>query len=212
MNFYELIVNLCYPTGVGEAPPASFDDTDEEPIQYKQYINQALNEVFSEEWNFRKDLVTFQTVAGQSSYDMPAGIIEKAGVRVEGVSYPLTNQKQPYYLEEKSGLPCSYYVQGSKLVLYPTPTDIRTVTVHFLNLMNALSADNTPKVGLTLETDKPNIPEVFHDVIVRKAELIYMRDKANKNNAQARLDAQKRINQLTDLDRGTLDASPIITF
>ena len=211
MNFNEIIKQFCRTNTVDEQPP-SFGDTDEETHKKKQMINNALAEIFSEEWNFRKDVTTFQTVAGQSIYDMPLGIIEKQGVRVDGVTYPLVNEKAPYNLTTSNGLPNRYYVQGSKLVLYPTPTDVRTVTVHYLNLMSGLSESGVPQIGLTLETDVPNIPETFHNLVVMKAELFYMRDKSTKNTAQAKADVQKRISQLTDLDRGTLEASPIITF
>lgn len=209
MNYGQILIQLCRTNTVDEQPP-SFSATDEETLKKKQMINFALSEIFSEEWNFRKDLLTFSTVAGQGSYSMPSGIIEKQGVRVEGVTYPLSNEKAPYNLPIANGLPRSYYVQYPNLVLYPTPTDVRTATVHYLNLMSGVKADGTLRIGLDLETDSPNIPEVFHDLIVKKAELIYMRDKATKNTAQARADVQKRINQLTDLDRGTLEASPCI--
>ena len=211
MNFYDIIKSFCRTNTVDEQPP-SFSATDEETLKKKQMLNNALAEIFCEQWNFRKDSTTFQTVAGQSIYDMPAGIIEKQGVRVEGVTYPLTNEKSPYNLATSSGLPNRYYVQGSKLVLYPTPTDVRTVTVHYLNLMSGLSAEGIPQIGLTLETDVPNIPATFHDLIVSKAELAYIRDKARKNQPIAAANVQKRINQLIDLDRGTLEASPIITL
>lgn len=212
MNFYELIKSLCRSTALKKRPPSSFSQTDETMYKYKQLINKALAKIYSEEWNFRKDLTTFQTVAGQSIYVMPAGLIEKQGVRVEGVTYPLANEKSPYNLATSSGTPNRYYVQGSKLVLYPTPTDARTVTVHYLKLNSGLSETGTEQIGLNLETDKPNIPETFHDLVVCEAELLYMRDKQTKNLAQAKLDAQTRRNQLIDLDRGTLEASPMIAL
>ena len=183
MNYFDLIKSLCRSIALKKRPPTSFNDTQETMYKYKQLITNALADIFSEEWNFRKDILTFQTVAGQSSYDMPLGIIEKQGVRVVGVTYPLNNEKAPYNLTTSNGIPNRYYVQGSKLVLYPTPTDARTVTVHYLNQMSGLSADGTPQVGLNLETDVPNMPVTFHDLIVKKAELAYMRDKATKNNA-----------------------------
>lgn len=212
MNYFEIIKSLCRSMALRKRPPSMFSIETEEMHKYKQLINNALNEIFSEEWNFRKDVITFITVAGQSIYDMPAGIIEKKGMKIEGVSSPLLLIQNPYELDTSSGTPQGYYVQGSKLVLYPTPTDVRIVTVHYLNLMSGLSAEGTPQIGLNLETDKPNMPETFHDLVVKKAELSYMRDKATKNNVQARIDVQKRINQLTDYDRGTLEASPIITL
>ena len=211
MNFDGLIKSFCRTNTVDEQPP-SFSATDEETYKKKQMLNNALSEIFCEEWNFRKSVMTFQTVDGQSAYDMPLGIIEKQGVKVEGVTNPLTFESAPYSLDNSSGTPSRYYIQGDKLVLYPTPTDARTVTVHYLNLMSGLSESGTPQIGLTLETDVPNIPETFHDLIVKKAELFYMRDKSTKNTVQAKADVQKRISQLTDLDRGTLEASPIITF
>ena len=210
MNFYDLIKKLCYSTGVNSRPPNTFGDTQTATIKYKQFLNDALAEIFSEQFNFRKDTLTFSTVAGQSEYTKPVGIIEKLGVRVTGVTNPLTHEKTPYDLQTLSGLPSKYYIQGSKLVLYPTPTDVRTVTIHYLNTMSGLSASNVPQIGLTLETDAPNFSEQFHDLIVLKAELIWIRDKGTKNIPALEKRIQKRINHLIDLDRGTLENSPII--
>jgi len=211
MNYGELIQSFCRTNTVDDMP-SSFSATDEDSLKRKQIINNALAEIFCEQWNFRKDIITFQTVAEQSIYDMPIGIIDKQGIRVDGIRNPLKLITNPYEMETLNGNPWGYYVQGSKLVLYPIPIDARTVTVHYLILNSALSADGTPQIGLNLEADVPNIPLTFHDLIVKKAELFYMRDKPNKNNAQAKADVQKRISQLIDLDRGTLEAHPIIVM
>lgn len=201
-NFYDLIKQLCRSQALRKEPPSSFSENNEENTRYKQLINEALSEIFSEVWNFRKDITTFQAIAGQSSYDRPNGTICDEGVVVNGdtYKYSLTNAYR------------SYKIVGSKIVLYPTPTDVQTAEITYLTRNSALAADGTPQIGLKLETDSPNIPEDFHDLIVKKAEMFYMRDKPNKNNAQAKADVQKRISQLIDLDRGTLEASPIITF
>lgn len=201
MNYGQILIAFCRTNTVDEQPP-SFSATDSETLKKKQHINNALAEIFSEEYNFRKDILTFQTVVGQSSYDRPNGTICKDGVVVNGYTYQYST----------SNVYRSYKLVGSKIVLYPVPTAVQTIEVTYLILNSALSADGTPQIGLNLETDKPNIPETFHDLIVKKAELFYMRDKPTKNNVQAKADIQKRISQLIDLDRGTLEASPIITF
>lgn len=208
---YKQIRDAVYRTkAVSQNPPTSFDSTLQEDIEIKQLIQNSLDDIFSEVWNFRKSTMTFQTVIGQASYDMPLGIIEKSGVSIEGNTYPLVNEKAPYSLPIQSGTPTKYYVQGDKLVLHPTPNAVKTVQVHYLNLMQGVDAEGNLKEKMELETDSPNIPSRFHDLIVRKTELAYMRDRADKNNAQAMIDVRKRINQLIDLDRGTLEASPII--
>lgn len=201
MNYGQILTELCRINTVDEQPP-SFSATDEETQKKKQLINSALAEIFSEEWNFRKDILTFQTVIGQSSYDRPIGTICKEGVLVNGYLYEY-NTENVYR---------SYKIVGSKIVLYPVPTEVQTVEITYLKLNSGLSADGTPQIGLNLETDIPNIPETFHDIVVKKAELFYMRDKPNKNLTQAKADLQKRMNQLVDFDRGTLEANPIITF
>jgi hypothetical protein len=210
MNYKQILDSSFRTKGVSEIPPTSFSDTRQETIEMKQLIQNSLDDIFSEVWNFRKSTMTFQTVAGQASYDMPLGIIEKSGVSVEGNTYPLVNEKQPYSLTAQSGTPQRYYVQGDKLVLHPTPNAVKTVQIHYLNLMLGVDVDGELKERMELETDSPNIPSRFHDLIVRKTELAYMRDRSDKNNAQAMADVKKRISQLTDLDRGTLEASPII--
>lgn len=204
MNFNELIQDFYRTDSVNDIPPV-FTDTNEEYLKNKRMINLALEEIFNEDWNFRKTILTFQTVVGQSAYPMPAGIIEKKGVKIG--DNVLTLESDPYALNTDSGTPTKYYVYGSNLVLYPTPDETTTVTVYYLTSMSGLTAIGTPRVGLSAETDAPNIPENFHDLVVRKAELIYMRDDPKTNNAQAMADVQKRINQLKTLDSGTLEAS-----
>jgi len=210
MNYFQGLIAVYRTVAVDNTPPISFSDTDVELEKIKQLWQLALSSIFCEQWNFRKDLMTFQTVAGQASYDMPVGIIEKSGVSIAGNTYLLINEKAPYSLTVQSGVPQRYYVQGSKLVLHPTPTDARTVNVHYLHLMQAKDESGNLKAKMELETDVPNIPEQFHDLIVSKTELLYMRDTATRNSAQLKEDIKKRISQLTDLDRGTLEASPII--
>ena len=210
MNYKQILDSSFRTKGVSEIPPTSFSDTRQETIEMKQLIQNSLDDIFSEVWNFRKSTMTFPTVAGQASYDMPLGIIEKSGVSIEGNTYPLVNEKMPYGLTVQSGTPTKYYVQGDKIVLHPTPNSVKTVQIHYLNLMQGVAVDGTLKEKMELETDSPNIPSRFHDLIVRKTELAYMRDRSDKNNAQAMADVKKRISQLTDLDRGTLEASPII--
>lgn len=201
MNYGEILTEFCISNTVDENPPV-FSSTDRKTLKYKKHINDALAEIFSEEWESRKDILTFSTIVGQNSYDRPNGTICKGGVVVNGDTYQYS----------EADIYKSYKLVGSKIVLYPVPADVQTVKITYLILNSALSESGVPQIGLKLETDKPNIPETFHDVIVKKAELFYMRDKPNKNNAQAIKDIEKRINQLKDLDKGTYEASPIITL
>ena len=84
MNFYDLMKHLCYAVGVQNDTPMSFNDSDEETYHYKQYLNDALADIWSEDWNFRKANMTFNTIVGVANYTRPQGIICQNGVSIDG--------------------------------------------------------------------------------------------------------------------------------
>lgn len=208
MNYYDILKSLCRTTGVKKTPPTTFSDTSETTQKLKQYINNALADIYSEEWNFRKTSTTFSTVAAQSEYTLPAGVIEKIKIG----DTILKCISDPTSLTESSGSPTGYYVYGTELVLYPTPNAVETVTVYYMKNNSGLNSGGVEQIGLAEETDLPNFSVLFHDLVVKKAELIYIRDKNNKDKVKAESEAKRRIAQLVTLDRGTLESAPTITL
>lgn len=135
----------------------SINDIDPEQLN-------AINEATTLIWNYdpespiRNAQTTFDTVIGQSDYPMPIGEIQKGGVKVAGNSTPLEFEIDKNYLADTSGTPCKYYIEGDDIVLHPTPSEVKTVTVKYLAEYPVKAADTTTKDFFDAATDVLNIP------------------------------------------------------
>jgi acyl carrier protein len=128
-------------------------------------INRSLWEV-TDKFNFKEKegLTSFSTVEGTAEYDLPTVVSTFEAVQVVGYTDPDTDQRvllteKPWhwYLQNHNtdetarGKPEYFLRKGSELWLYPTPDDIYSISLHFLQSLSDLSL---------------TIPRSWHEIIM----------------------------------------------
>lgn len=119
------------------------------------WVNEALQKIYRK-GNFRLNSLTedFPTVASTSAYTLPSDFLKLASVFNADDNDPLVPVTLEEYddLDDSSGKPYHYTVDGNDLVLYPTPDAAYNITLRYYNTSVELAAD----------TDEPNLPEDYH--------------------------------------------------
>lgn len=157
-------------------------------------INKALNDIWNlRPWSFRETDSTIKTKPNKSSYDMPNGIIEKRvinGTTRYGVIYGKKNLEYlpDYdYMEEKTGEPEYFYIQGERLYIYPTPDNVYSIKLKYLLLPPALTEEDEEAYELNEEEDYINIPEkyetLFRNCLISLAMVYAIADDSDENHS-----------------------------
>lgn len=157
-------------------------------------INKALNDIWNlRPWSFRETDSTIKTKPNKSSYDMPNGVIEKRVINGNtryGVIYGKKNLEYlpDYdYMEEKTGEPEYFYIQGERLYIYPTPDNVYSIKLKYLLLPPALTEEDEEAYELNEEEDYINIPEkyetLFRNCLISLAMVYAIADDSDENHS-----------------------------
>lgn len=157
-------------------------------------INKALNDIWNlRPWSFRETDSTIKTKPNKSSYDMPNGVIEKRVINGNtryGVIYGKKNLEYlpDYdYMEEKTGEPEYFYIQGEMLYIYPTPDNVYSIKLKYLLLPPALTEEDEEAYELNEEEDYINIPEkyetLFRNCLISLAMVYAIADDSDENHS-----------------------------
>lgn len=157
-------------------------------------INKALNDIWNlRPWSFRETDSIIKTKPNKSSYDMPNGIIEKRVINGNtryGVIYGKKNLEYlpDYdYMEEKTGEPEYFYIQGERLYIYPTPDNVYSIKLKYLLLPPALTEEDEEAYELNEEEDYINIPEkyetLFRNCLISLAMVYAIADDSDENHS-----------------------------
>ena len=164
MNLFD----LCKAIKIQNEDPldtdATFDDffEDEEAADIILSINSVNNSICnSNDWNFREAKTTFQTVIAEDEYTKPFGKIWK--MKHEGQVTPLGEIHYDYIIDyPQTGTPYNYSFYADKLILYPTPTEVKTVTAYYYTNYFAKSINESSEIvdtsSLANGTDYSIIP------------------------------------------------------
>lgn len=140
------------------------------------FLNDVINEVYftiindsRTFWKFMQETVTFNTIVGTSDY--AKSIIAPDIDTIydlhhnDGQLKSLNKREidQFNYKGNVNGIPTRYIEWDSMITLYPTPSDVRTVTVRYYK----------EPVELTLDTQEPLIPRKFQDILVVGAAMVF---------------------------------------
>jgi len=212
MNYFEIVKKVALCPGINLKEPQVFDTSDSQIKKIKDAVNQALVSVCScWDWKFRVKKTTFLTSPGVAEYSNVNGRITRVSLEKDQSSSIELAYDQSPSLVVQSGTPYSYGVEFARIVLYPVPTESKTVTVLYLTDKYALTGDGqTEKSQLELETDVPLIPEKFQDLIVHKAVLNYFARPAKKEYPYYLAQYCERLNQAKLEDRAVKDNTPSI--
>ena len=184
-------------------------------------LNQALKTIWDyANWDFRYNKTTFDTVVDQADYAMVDGIIKENGIRITGVSNPLRYEPNHEVISPSmsSGIPYRYWVEGNEIVLNPTPSSVKTVTVKFTSKYPVKTSGGALKTEFDLDssTDFLNIPERIEPEFIRclghLTNEILNADQTDEDYLEHNLRYKKAISDLQLADRGSSDNSASITY
>lgn len=193
MNYFELCNEILSELFFETVP--TFEELDErtEGIRVKRLLNRALFDICNNEqsaWSFKEKHYDLMLVEGISHYDKPNGFITY-------YRYPNISMKI-YYLDnhetqplDTKGQPLNYWIEDDKVRLWPTPDknwNNKFLTCHYLTYDYAIDQCGVLKPRMIYETDKPIIPEQYHNVLIYAV----CKDwRANAGDAQAAFYNQK---------------------
>ena len=185
MNRLELAQTLRSDAGISGSDDTTIDPSGEWK-DVVRWIDRAWKDIQTRnkgEWNWMRRSVQFTTIAGQKEYDPEAapmsltdfgnwvprtfrvyqdGLIGNQLDLAHWQSYELFRDSYLIgSLATEASRPNDVVISPSKsIILYPTPVDTSfTVTADYYS---------KPQV-LALDTDEPNMPEQFHEVILYRA-------------------------------------------
>lgn len=155
-------------------------------------INKACSYLWNyQPWSFRKKSKNITTRENVASYNLPVGLLQRKtidGTQKYGVKY--NNKFLPYLdeyeeMEEQTGEPEYFYIDGDKLYIYPTPDDAYVITLNYLSLTYALNEDEEEVYSFTQDTDTLNIPEqyeqLFQNCLISLAMMYAIADESDEN-------------------------------
>lgn len=190
LTFLDLY-NECagQPWSMFDADAESNDDLES---ALKISINKAISYLWNYyPWSFRIMKSTIKTRADKANYTAPNGMLIKktiSGVTKYGIKYGDTYlDYAPNYdiLEEKSGEPEKFYMEGETIYIYPTPDASYTLNLSYLLLPFGLTVQKRDITELTDETDYINIPDkydsIFKNCVISLAMMYAIADETDEN-------------------------------
>jgi hypothetical protein len=183
-----------------------------------QALNLALSIIWNmaRGWNLRYKKTTFSTVIAQSDYAMVNGEIQENGVKIEGVTIPLPFYPGFEYLVSSDGLPCKYWVQGDYIVLYPTPSSVKVVTVKYQNIYPVKTVGNVEQDTFINANDVLNIPTrletYFITCLTHLTNKLLNADPSDEDYIEHNARFNESLIILKNADIGTNDNQPIFTI
>lgn len=173
-------------------------------------LNKAITEIlYSFPFSFREKTHVLFTVPKIKSYDMPKGLILKSNTSdyfVKLNSKPLKLIKDTFFLEEKFGIPQGFYIRGSKLVLYPTPTEKFILTVDYLTLAIGENSLGEEVFALKDKDDVILIPEhleeIFKNAVISRTMLNSIASEGDENYSAYKKQSEAYYRQLVKYSGG----------
>lgn len=173
-------------------------------------LNKAITEImYSYSFNFRERTHVLFTIPRVNSYSLPSGLITKNSIGEYSIKIntkPLKLIKDTFDLEEKQGIPTGFYIRGSKLILYPTPSERFIVTIDYLTL--AIGEDNNDEeiFGLKNADDKISIPvyleEIFKNAVISRTMLNTISSESDENYSAYKKQSEIAYKQLVKYSKG----------
>lgn len=179
-------------------PWSMFDNDAESDEDFESAMKISINKAISylwnlQPWSFRKYTQKLRTKVDRALYVKPNGIIIKKtidGTTKYGVKYEKTfldYQSDYELLEDKTGEPEAFYLQGDNLYLYPTPDDVYNIEIEYLLLPYGLNKDDEQIYELTEDDDYINIPEkyesLFKNCLISLAMIYAIADNSDENHS-----------------------------
>lgn len=162
-------------------------------------LNKAILEIYSScEFPFRERTHLILTVPHICEYDMPNGLIkrDKRGNYLVKCNSALLNLiEKPSQDSGCCGIPESFYIQGDKIMLYPTPCEKTLVTIDYFTLVIGETALGEEIYKLKNATDKlmvpPHLEELAKEAVITKTMLNSIASETDENFSAYKKQAEK---------------------
>jgi hypothetical protein len=181
------------------------DDSDIDTSFLNDVINEVYYEILNDSrtfWKFMEGTTTFSTVAGTSDYvkaTIGSDIDEIYDIFTDQGQLKSMNKRefdQFNYQNNVSGIPTRYIEWNGNITLYPTPSDVRQVTVRYYK----------DAVELTTDAQEPLIPRKFQDILVIGAALaFYEMDEDTARYDRAVPKYMKKLNDMMEKNETASD-------
>ena len=173
-------------------------------------LNKAVTEImYSYPFNFRERTHILFTLPNIKSYFLPKGLIQKnndGDYCVKINSRPLNYINNSFSLREKQGIPESFYIRDSKLVLYPTPSEKFIVTIEFLTLALGEDKNEEEIFALKKEDDIILVPEhleeIFKNAVISRTMLNTISSESDENYSAYKKQSEIAYKQLVKYSKG----------
>ena len=173
-------------------------------------LNKALTEIlYSYPFPFRERTSIIFTMPKIKSYALPKGLILKNNKGVYSVkinSRQLKYISDSFSLEEKTGVPEGFYIRGSKLILYPTPSEKFIVTVDYLTLAIGEDADEEEIFALKNPDDTISVPahleELLKQAVISRAMLNSISSETDENYSAYKKQSEVAYRHLVKYSKG----------
>ena len=181
-------------------------------------LNKAVTEIlYSYPFSFREKTHVLFTIPNIKSYPMPKGLILKDNSNAYSVKINLRSLKlitNPLSLEEKSGIPEGFYVRGSKLILYPVPTERFIVTIEYLTLALGENSREEEIFSLKESDDIIFVPEyleeIFKNAVISRTMLNSIASESDENYSAYKKQSETAYRQLVKYSKGVGQEKTVI--
>jgi hypothetical protein len=153
--------------------------------ELRYFLNDAIQHCGTrEDWPWHRASASFNTVVDQAAYSLGAlGRVHRSITipTLEKVLEEITNRRAMEWASAASGVPSDYVLEYNTITLYPTPSQVWSLTHHYYTFPSAT----------TTGTDVVDSPDMFDHLITTKAS-IYVAEKIRDSELAQRLDATFR--------------------
>jgi hypothetical protein len=151
------------------------------------------------------------TIPDIKSYSLPQGLImQDSGGRhsIKLSGNTLRFIKNPAELKEKWGIPDSFYIKGSKIVLYPTPSEKFIITADYLSLAIGEDKNGNEIFSLQDKDDVISIPEylenIFKQAVISRTMLKSIASESDENYSAYKKQSEISYKQLVKYSKGVM--------
>ena len=173
-------------------------------------LNKALSEIlYSYEFSFRERTHLILTVPNINSYNLPSGLIKKDKQGEYFVKINSTTLKMienPSKLDEKFGIPNSFYLKGDKIILYPTPSEKMILTIDYYTLAVGENSKGEEIFVLKNEDDIISVPihleELLKLAVISRAMLNSIASEHDENYSAYKKQSESAYRLLVKYSKG----------
>ena len=173
-------------------------------------LNKAVTEVlYSYPFNFRERTHVLFTIPKINNYSIPKGLIKKdesGGYCVKINSKKLKLIKDTFSIDEKQGIPEWFYIRGSKIILYPTPSEKFILTIDYMTLAVGENSSDEEIFVFQQDDDKVSVPahleEIFKNAVISRAMLNSISSEKDENYSAYKKQSEIAYKQLVKYSKG----------